>query len=477
MSERLGRYRLEDVIGVGSFATVHRAVDEALLDTVVIKVLAENHSLNPEVRERFIAEGRSLRKVASPHVVGVHDIGENERNQPYLVLEHADRGTLAARVASLRHQGWLAKPADALAVARQLAAAIAAVHRANLVHRDLSPGNLLLTALPEAEESDEGRGYAGSAVVAADERLVVADLGMCKDLALNSGLTVGGGTAGFRPPEQDGPGMVDTRADLWAMSALLLWLCAGSGPEYGLPEGFFAAVRRSHADDPEDRHPDVSAWLAEIEGALADAGSMAASSASRGRPPTPSGLFPQDGTVLLPEPPVPGGPRTGLAAAPVPGAAVAALPEMRTAILDGPRMPPNDEARGVTSPHSEPAETPRRRAFRRGVIAALALVLAVGVGLAAGWWLGPPGAPSSSGSAAIEITGPSTATVEEPVTFTAETEDVSSWVWSLPTGAFEADAETVTLTATSPGSAVVVLRARAPDGTDLEVRHQFTVQP
>lgn len=88
-----GRYRAEEVIGVGSFATVHRAADDLLDDTVVVKVLAENHSLNPEIRERFIAEGRSLRRVASPHVVTVHDIGETDRQQPYLVLEHADRGT------------------------------------------------------------------------------------------------------------------------------------------------------------------------------------------------------------------------------------------------------------------------------------------------------------------------------------------------------------------------------------------------
>ena len=101
-----GRYQLLEVIGVGSFATVHRARDEHLDDTVVVKILAENHSLNPEIRERFIAEGRSLRRVSSPHVVSVHDIGESDRQQPYLVLAHADRGTLAQRVTELRRRGW-----------------------------------------------------------------------------------------------------------------------------------------------------------------------------------------------------------------------------------------------------------------------------------------------------------------------------------------------------------------------------------
>ncbi|MFD6179314.1 MULTISPECIES: protein kinase domain-containing protein [unclassified Isoptericola] len=255
----LGRYRVGEVIGAGSFATVHRAVDERLDDVVVVKVLAENHSLNPEIRERFIAEGRALRRVASPHVVAVHDIGESDRQQPYLVLEHADRGTLAQRVDALRAEGWTASPADVLAVARGLAAAVEAVHAAQLVHRDLSPGNVLLRTSPDGPADG-----AATSVVRADERLVVADLGMCKDLARSSGLTVAGGTEGFRPPEQGGPGTVDTRADLWAMSALITWLTEGAD----LPRALTTALGRSLADSPARRHPDAAAWLADVERAL-----------------------------------------------------------------------------------------------------------------------------------------------------------------------------------------------------------------
>ncbi|MDN6351457.1 MAG: serine/threonine protein kinase, partial [Yaniella sp.] len=196
-----GRYQLGEVLGVGSFATVYRATDDLLEDTVVVKMLAENHSLNPEIRERFIAEGRSLRRVASEHVVTVHDIGEAERQQPFLVLELADRGTLAGRVRSLRAQGWRPDATDMLSMARPLAQALEAIHAAQLVHRDLSPGNLLLAT----ESAADGDGP-GAQLVAADERLLLSDLGMCKDLAINSGLTVSGGTAGFRPPEQSQPG-------------------------------------------------------------------------------------------------------------------------------------------------------------------------------------------------------------------------------------------------------------------------------
>ncbi|MFJ3403070.1 serine/threonine-protein kinase [Promicromonospora sp. NPDC090134] len=418
--DRMGRYQVEDVLGVGSFATVHRAVDERLDTTVVVKVLAENHSLNPEIRERFIAEGRALRRVASPHVITVYDIGENDRQQPYLVLEHADRGTLAERVRALRAGGWTASRADVLAVARGLAAAVRAVHAARLVHRDLSPGNVLLRTGPDAPADTGAAGAAGapgsllagtaSTVVGRDERLVVADLGMCKDLARSSGLTVAGGTDGFRPPEQHGPGTVDTRADLWAMSALLEWLTDGAD----LPRALTRAVRRSLADSPSRRHPDVAAWLSDVEDALVPA---------RGDVPA-------------------GGDRAGAPAA----AATPARP------------------------------TGRRR---RPVIAvAVALLLGAGIGFGGAWgsvaWLDAR-PDASSGAARVAISGPETATVGTPVTFTAQVSGAEHWVWTLPTGTYVADDGSVELTARSPGSAEVVLEARAPDGTRITAVHRLEV--
>ena len=259
-----GRYTSQEVIGVGSFATVYRAEDDRLDATVVVKILAENHSLNPEVRERFIAEGRALRRVSSPHVVTLFDIGENERQQPYHVLEHADRGTLAERVESLRRTGWTASPQEVLLLAQHLTRALAAVHRAQLVHRDLSPANVLLSSAGVTGAGQPGR-RTGLRLVRADERVLVADLGMCKDLAVNSGLTVAGGTTGFRPPEmRGGPALVDGRADLYSLSALVAWVCEGAD----LPAGLGTVLDRGQALDPADRQPDVETWLAQVRGAL-----------------------------------------------------------------------------------------------------------------------------------------------------------------------------------------------------------------
>ncbi|MGP5129786.1 protein kinase domain-containing protein [Brachybacterium tyrofermentans] len=265
MRERIGRFEVRGRLGVGSFATVHRALDLRLDDEVAVKVLAENHSANPEMLSRFIGEGRALRRAGGPHVAAVHDIGELPHNQPYLVLELADRGTLGDRVEQLRATGWTADRRDLLLVARSLTAALGSVHRADLVHRDLSPWNLLLTARPDAR-GVPGAVPGGGTLIAEDERLLLADLGMCKDLARSSGMTVAAGTSGFRPPEQERHGVVDRRADIWAMSALMEWLADGAR----MPSAFTRALARGRAENPRKRPEDVETWLASIEEALAD---------------------------------------------------------------------------------------------------------------------------------------------------------------------------------------------------------------
>lgn len=421
MTGILDRYRLGEAIGAGSFATVYRARDERLDAEVVVKVLAENHSLNPEVRERFIAEGRTLRRVAGPHVVAVHDIGESERHQPVLVLEYADRGSLAARVAALQSQGWTARPEDVLSVARPLAIALDSVHRRHLVHRDLSPGNILLISdgsgahpaaagdLPTAAGTPLRPGP-GPAVVRAGERLLVADLGLCKDLALNSGLTVSGGTSGFRPPEQEGPGLVDARADIWAATALLAWLTVGAE----LPEAFERFLRQGMQPNPRRRPADISAWIAGLEAALAPA------------PPPASETGPDSGTEAGPDPAREGAGR-------------------------------------------------RRPGLRAALAGGLALVVLL-AGVVLGLVLGGDDRPASAADGArIAIEGPDRVRVGQSVTFTARAEGVNGWAWTLPTGTHLADEEQATLTATSAGTTEVVLRARLPGGPELEARHAVTV--
>lgn len=449
---QVGRYHPEQVVGVGSFATVYRARDDWLEDTVALKVLAENHSLNPEVRERFIAEGRSLRRIESPHVVAVHDIGESDRQQPFLVLEYAEHGTLADRVRSLRAAGWSATAADVLVTARALASAIEAVHAVRLVHRDLSPGNVLIASAPPSpgqagagpstgrfgvgEPDPGGLGAGGldtggddtdaASVVGPGERLVVADLGMCKDLARNSGLTVAAGTSGFRPPEQEVGGLVDTRADLWSLSALLEWLCEGAD----LPVELTAALDRSRAQDPQDRHPDVASWLADLEAAVRPPAAVA----------TPTGPAAAEGDA------VPGS---------APTAVTSLLPEQPVAQVTAGTM----------------------RGRRLGILLVVSVVALV-VGVLGGYLLGQGtgAAPAQTPLASVEITGPTDLTVGAAATFTAEVTGLESWVWTLPSGRYVLDAPAITVTPETAGPSHLVLRGQDREGQEIVVEHHLQVR-
>lgn len=434
---RIGRYVVEQVVGTGAFATVYRARDERLGATVAVKLLADNHCLDPDIRARFIDEGRVLRRIDSPHVVRVFDVGETDRMQPYLVLEHADHGTLAQRVAELRAAGWRPTIPDVRALATQLAAAVTAVHAADLVHRDLSPGNLLLrSAAPSAAVP----GLAASpqpVLVRVDERLLVADLGLSKDLARSSGLTVAGGTDGFRPPEQrEGPSRVDGRADLWALSAVLFWLVSGEPPpadrsaatvldqalgQLPLPPALAKPLVTGLHDDPERRHPDAGGWLAAVEAALAP-------------------------------PPV--------------------------------RVPA-----GSPGPGAGPVRSRTRLLLGAAVVAvAGALAGVVGTELADGSGDGDGGGQTvasrqdgevavtdRSGDAVLSLIGPARAEVGDTVAFRVEAEGVDHWAWLMPDGAVYADRAGVELSTRSAGEARVRLVAVAPSGERLEVRHDLRI--
>lgn len=215
---QIGRYRLDRVLGSGSFATVWKGYDAELDIGVAIKVLADNWSLNADVRERFLAEARLLRRIASDRVVRVHDVGVVD-DRPYFVMDYVDGGSLADRIGSL-------DPSEAVRLTVQAGYAVQVLHDAGVVHRDIKLGNLLLdgTARPP--------------------RVLVADLGSAKMLADASGFTVTTGTPAYMAPEQRGSGGFDARADVYALSVVGYELIAGLRPFAGLsPESEVAWSR------------------------------------------------------------------------------------------------------------------------------------------------------------------------------------------------------------------------------------------
>ncbi|MGH9209163.1 MAG: serine/threonine-protein kinase [Acidimicrobiales bacterium] len=463
LPERIGRYRIERVIGAGGFATVYQARDERLDASVAIKILAENHCLDPDVRERFLKEGRVLRRIGSPHVVAIHDLGETERGQPYLVLDHADRGTLAERSRSRRAAGWTPGAEDVRYVAGALADSLGAVHAAEIVHRDLAPRNLLVRSTRSPGGSPPCQLLEG------DERLLLADLGLSKDLAVASGLTIAGGTAGYTPPEQrEGPAQVDARADVWAASALMVWLLLDRPPDDagswqgGLADGpwppsLVRAMARGLEASPVDRFPSIGDW----HDALADA------------------LEPTAVTVPAPD-------RSGVTD---PATAPTAIGSADAA--DAAEREPGNESPAAT-PTLTRADERAGRPRRRRLVAAGALLAAAAVvaGALLSWRAGGDDGPqqtvedlgegrvqvgAEAGDRRVAVSGPEELTVGQTQTFEAETSGVEHWVWYGPDGGIHPDADQIEVTGSTPGRATVRLQGVDSQNQVVEAVLELTV--
>jgi hypothetical protein len=254
----IGPYRIERLLGVGAFATVWLGHDAPLDAWVAIKVLAENWSHDLRVRERFQDEARLLWRLDHERVVRVHTVGELPDGRPYLVMAWADGGSLRDRLAD----GAL-PVSEGLWVLREAVAGVAVLHQQGIVHRDLTPGNVLFRSRPVSGET--GR-----------EQVLIADLGLAKALAAASGITARAGTPGYMAPEQDDPlAVVDERADVFALGRLG-WTLVGTPatqddavePRPGVPAPVATVLTRAVRPEPSDRYRDAEALAAALDLAL-----------------------------------------------------------------------------------------------------------------------------------------------------------------------------------------------------------------
>ena len=225
--ERLGEYRLVREVGRGAMGVVYEAVHEPLRRRVALKVLPAEACAEPENVLRFKREAEAAASISHPHLVTVHDVGE-DRGRHYLAMEFLDGETLAQRI---RRQGSAGLPVEeVLAIGRQVAAALAAAHAAGVIHRDIKPSNLMVLAPAPRDASTSPS--AETVVLGVDLRVKVTDFGLARPISAATLTATGAlvGTPMYMAPEQVDGLPLDGRADVYGLGMALYEAAAGCPP-------------------------------------------------------------------------------------------------------------------------------------------------------------------------------------------------------------------------------------------------------
>ena len=221
-----GRYELRARISKGGMGTVWRAYDRHLQRDVAVKLLHPWIADDVELRRRFAREAQVLAPLEHEHIVRLYDYGEDGET-PFLVMEYVDGASLGD-VARGRDWTW-----DQVSeLARPIASALAYAHARGIVHRDLTPGNILI-------ESATGR-------------VVVSDFGLARIARSSTSVTTRGmllGTPEYWSPEQARGLESETATDMYALGCLLFWLLAGRTPFEG-DDRLAVGLRRAHEAAP-----------------------------------------------------------------------------------------------------------------------------------------------------------------------------------------------------------------------------------
>jgi|SRR5579859_7588037 len=227
IGKKLGQLEVVEQIGQGGMATVYKAYQPALDRFVAIKVLPAAYAKDPTFMERFIREARAIARLYHPHILPVHDFGEQD-GTTYIVMEYVSGGTLKRRL----KPNQVMPLRDTIELVLQACQALECAHQHNIVHRDIKPGNMLLRS---------------------DNFLLLSDFGIAKILESNTVLTrtgVGIGTPQYMSPEQGtGSPNVGPRSDLYSLGIVLYQAVAGRVP-YGSPGDAPLTISLKHINEP-----------------------------------------------------------------------------------------------------------------------------------------------------------------------------------------------------------------------------------
>jgi len=219
-----GRYRLVDQVGQGAMGVVWRAHDERLDRTVAVKNLGHDPVTEKITSERAMREARLTARLRHPHAITVHDVVEQD-GKPYLIMEYLPSRSLTDLLAE---QGEL-QPGQVISIGCQLASALAAAHAEGIVHRDVTPGNVLITPAGIAK---------------------IADFGISR--ATGEGAVTGGGfiagTPAYLAPEVAGGAEAGFASDVFSLGATLYRALEGT-PPFGTDENSITLLLRIARDE------------------------------------------------------------------------------------------------------------------------------------------------------------------------------------------------------------------------------------
>jgi len=242
VGKTVGQYQIKAEVGRGGMATVYRGYQPSLNRAVAVKVLAGELARDPDFRQRFQREAHAVAQLAHPHILPVYDFGEDPATGVvYLVTQFVDGGTLLGRMSS----GPM-PPTEAARIAAQIARALAFAHAVGVIHRDIKPGNVLMTS---------------------DGNSLLSDFGIAKIMAETRMTRTGTslGTPAYMSPEQAQGMTVDHRSDIYALGVMLYEMLAGTLPfQADTP----VALLHQHVATPppplRERVPGISRTLEKI---------------------------------------------------------------------------------------------------------------------------------------------------------------------------------------------------------------------
>jgi eukaryotic-like serine/threonine-protein kinase len=299
-----GRYRLARQIASGGMGTVWEAEDSVLHRAVAVKIPSEGLASDDRFVERFRREATAAAALSHPNIGGVFDYGE-DGDTPFIVLELIEGRTLADRLRSEERLG----PDEAARVTAIVADALHAAHEAGIVHRDVKPANIMLTAEGDVKVMDFGIAAAAGATP-----------------ITTTGATMG--TATYISPEQAAGEKATPSSDVYSLAVVLYEMLAGRPPftgdspvavatahvrdeppplqdvAPGTPRHLLEACRQALAKDPSSRPPSAAALAAMARGSRDDADLATVGAASTAHLPVVATqeLPPADTGVLRSEP-------------------------------------------------------------------------------------------------------------------------------------------------------------------------------